>query len=1027
MTDLAAHALAGDPERVAAARRIVPPGGGSAALDRLAALAARLLRAPSSQVSLIADVQHVVGVAGRAERGTGPREDSLCTVTAGLRAPLRVEDAADDARVSALPPVTTGAVRSYLGVPLVDSAGRVLGALCVYGPEHRTWSDDDVAVLEGLAEPVVAQLELTAVAAEYARSRLRLDLALSAADIGSFEWDLTTGELDWDDRLLAVFGLDPERPVVHIDAFWAHVLPADRAGLERDIAAAVGSCGDFSSEYRITRPDGALRWVHARGSVVCGDDGRPQRLLGAAYDSTEARDAGERAARVIDTMAVGFFSVDRQWRVTYVNAEGERILGRRSEELLGRDLWEEFPGAREARFGRAYLAAVEDRVEQAFEEHYPGLDAWFEVRARPTADGLSVYFLDITARRSAERALERTADRMRLLARVSADLTTLELDEALQRLAVAAVPVLADWAEVTLVDAEGRLEGVASWHAERELRPVVEEYLAARLPHLQEASYVRQALLTGEPQLVRVDARERLAELLPDARSRELLDALAPATAVFLPLRARGRTLGLLDLYAGPARGPLLAEELDTLVELADRAGLAADNAAAYQRAREAADQAATASRRLALLARGSEALSTTLDAGEAAARLARLVVPQLGEWSLVVGRLDGPELRVHASTTRDPGRGETVTALGRALAASTAAESPVQTSLRTGHPAVASGDLRDGLGDEVADLLAQLDCSALVAVPLVARGRALGALVVGPDVPLTPDELDTAAELARRAALALDNALLYDSQRTLAEQLQRSLLTDPPQPDHLQLAVRYTPASEEAQVGGDWYDAFLQPDGTTVLVIGDVVGHDTRAAAAMGQVRGLLRGIAYTSEAGPADVLSRLDAALEGLQVGTTATAVVARLEQTDDERERQISRIRWSNAGHPPPMVINPDGVVSLLAGIEADLLLGIDPSATRTEWEAVLDRGSTVLLYTDGLVERRGQSLEDGLVDLREALTALGAEPLEALCDAVLARLLPPDAEDDVALVAVRLHRTDGPAPVDEAAGEGSAGAQ
>jgi serine phosphatase RsbU (regulator of sigma subunit) len=183
-----------------------------------------------------------------------------------------------------------------------------------------------------------------------------------------------------------------------------------------------------------------------------------------------------------------------------------------------------------------------------------------------------------------------------------------------------------------------------------------------------------------------------------------------------------------------------------------------------------------------------------------------------------------------------------------------------------------------------------------------------------------------------------------------------------------------------------------------------------------MGQVRGLLRGIAFTTEQGPADVLTRLDAAIEGLQVGTTATVVVGRLEQTLDERQRGITHLRWSNAGHPPPMAVTPDGEVLVLAGVEADLLLGIDPHSPRVESRVTLDRGATVLLYTDGLVERRGQSLDVGLGRLREALAELADLPLAELCDTLLSRLLPPARDDDVAMVAVRLHRQDEPRPAE-----------
>ena len=162
-----------------------------------------------------------------------------------------------------------------------------------------------------------------------------------------------------------------------------------------------------------------------------------------------------------------------------------------------------------------------------------------------------------------------------------------------------------------------------------------------------------------------------------------------------------------------------------------------------------------------------------------------------------------------------------------------------------------------------------------------------------------------------------------------------------------------------------------------------------------------MLRGIAWYSGAGPAEVLSGLDAAMEGLQVDTTATAVVARLEQTDDERSRGLTRLRWSNAGHPPPMAVLPDGTVSVLSGLDADLLLGIDAGTPRVESQVALDRGSTVLLYTDGLFERRGESLDEGLALLRNTLAELSGLPLGDMCATLLARMLPGQPEDDVAL--------------------------
>jgi serine phosphatase RsbU (regulator of sigma subunit) len=192
-------------------------------------------------------------------------------------------------------------------------------------------------------------------------------------------------------------------------------------------------------------------------------------------------------------------------------------------------------------------------------------------------------------------------------------------------------------------------------------------------------------------------------------------------------------------------------------------------------------------------------------------------------------------------------------------------------------------------------------------------------------------------------------------------------------------------------------------------------MGHDIRAAAMMGQLRSLVRGTAYDRQEPPSQVLSRVDRALPALQVDTLATVVLARIEQTSDQAQAGLRTLRWSNAGHPPPALIRPDGRVELLER-PSDLLLGIDPASPRADHETILEPGSVVLLYTDGLVERRDSPIEHGLARLRQALAGLVDLPLDALCDQVLAKLLPADADDDVALVAVRAFSEERPRPAE-----------
>ncbi|WP_432483702.1 SpoIIE family protein phosphatase [Kineococcus esterisolvens] len=307
-------------------------------------------------------------------------------------------------------------------------------------------------------------------------------------------------------------------------------------------------------------------------------------------------------------------------------------------------------------------------------------------------------------------------------------------------------------------------------------------------------------------------------------------------------------------------------------------------------------------------------------------------------------------------------------------------------------------------------------------ALPLSTGGaEPLGSVAVGwaEAQPPDHDEVRLLEAFAAQCAQALDRVRrLQDERRraratrTLAEALQRSLLTEPPQPDHLQIAVRYLPAAQDAQVGGDWYDAFLTRDGSTTIVIGDVTGHDKVAAAEMGQMRGVLRGVAQAVTDPPGKIMAVFDRALHRLGVSTLATAVLARVEQTPAERASGMRTLRWSNAGHPPPLVVEPGHAPRLLEA-PADLLLGLAPELDRGDHETPLVPGATVLLYTDGLVERRDETLDTGLARLLAVVGDLAHLPLEEFVDALLERIVA-EPGDDVAVVALRAHPEDRPRP-------------
>ncbi len=674
-----------------------------------------------------------------------------------------------------------------------------------------------------------------ATGAEDAR-RAVLELAVEAAGVGTFDWDLVGGDLVFDERLLELFGYDEAGFDRTIDAFNDRVHPADLERVEQLYGNAIENCGDYDAEYRIVRPDGTTLWVAARGRAICDENGAAVRLIGVAYDATARQEGEARVARVMDSLGTAFFSLDRSWRLSYVNSEAERVLGRRREELLGGDIWDLFPAAVGSAFEDNYRHAMGSGEEVAFEAYYPEpLNAWYEVRAWPNPDGLAVYFLDVSSQKRAQQRAEQAVTRAALLAGVTETMSAVgDWDNAVRRLTQLVVPVLADWCIVSLIDDEVRtgsrrgLGYATGWHRDEACRPLVERYAKERLGVISDDSIVAGAVENAEAQYVLSDAMGVLRPMFADGPVLEMLSTLDPYSVIVLPLAGSGRPVGMITLCNGPERGTF-------------------------------------------------------------------------------------PE-----------------------------------------------------------------------------------------------SDIVTARDLAARAGLVLDRARLYRRQREVAQGLQRSLLTAPPEGGPFEVAVRYSPAAEAIQVGGDWYDAFFQADGGLVLVIGDVMGHDIQAAAAMGQVRTLVRGIAAMGGDGPAEVLTRVDRVMATLRVDTTATAVVARVFPVPGAG--RPGRVHWSNAGHPPPMLLRADGRVEVLGKGPSGPLLGVAPETVRAEEDQSLDSASVVLLYTDGLVERRGQSIETGLGELERALASLAGCALEDICDGLLERLLPERLEDDVALVAVRLRSHD-----------------
>ncbi len=287
----------------------------------------------------------------------------------------------------------------------------------------------------------------------------------------------------------------------------------------------------------------------------------------------------------------------------------------------------------------------------------------------------------------------------------------------------------------------------------------------------------------------------------------------------------------------------------------------------------------------------------------------------------------------------------------------------------------------------------------SLVGVPIVSEGEVTGVMRAGSRTPgrFSDDDARLLSLVADRAALAIANASLYEREHRIVETLQRSLLPARlPRVPGTAIAARYLPGAAGADVGGDWYDAVILGNGSMGIAMGDVVGHGLPAAALMGQLRNALRAYAMEGHS-PAEVLARLDRFLHELEGERHMATLLFGILDPD------LGRLRVASAGHPPPLVLRPDGEAEFLWGGRSTPI-GVVDSDNYNELEIVIDDGSTLLLYTDGLVEVRGQSLDDGLARLREAVLAGPTDP-EELCDHLTETMLRGGTSDDVAILALR----------------------
>jgi len=429
------------------------------------------------------------------------------------------------------------------------------------------------------------------------------------------------------------------------------------------------------------------------------------------------------------------------------------------------------------------------------------------------------------------------------------------------------------------------------------------------------------------------------------------------------------------------------------------------------QRLADALEAAHSANRRLRLLAAVGETLTGRLDPEDALAALPALVVPELADWAAAVGVDErGRPSTVHLAH-HDPARDGDLAAVRRGAVDWLRRSSVLRRALGGDTAVLQPHDLDAGRISAVGArprtvaALERMGLGSAVIVPLTARGTTTGVLVLVRDGarPWGPEDLTSASDTGLRAGLALDNARLYEREHQAALTLQRSLLPELPDLDGFDVAATYRPASARMEVGGDWYDVLELPDGRIGVAIGDVTGHDLRAAAAMGQLRSVLRSYAWQG-VGPADVIDSLDVLVRGLGMADIATCTYAVV----DRGSGGAASFTWSSAGHPPALMRAPGEASRFLDGALTTPIGVVAPAEPTGQSSAELPPGAVVVLYTDGLVERREGDLTAGLESLRALLDELPHDATaEQVCSAVVDAMVPADGalEDDTCVLVLR----------------------
>ena len=928
------------------------------------------------------------------------------------------EDAAALDR-SALLAARTGAPQQASGalaLPLTTPVAEPPAVLVLGTNPHRRLDDEQRGFLELVAGQVAATVG--AARAEEARGRAERKLSRFRTQRRRAEQELYA-ERERYRTLVAqapvgIWTADPDgattfanenAALLHGGGWREVVHPDDRGAIEESWAEAVRTRASWRREYRVVAADGSVRVVMSSARPLRDADGSLVGFLGTSLDVTEERGAdlarrevvAEHAARevadaatarmraMVDGLAAIVWEAD--WdaqrgvlRFTFISERAEELLGYPVAELRDDEkAWPRMihPDDREdaVRFSLERVAAGRDHDLSYRAVAVDGRIVWLHqvvhvVRAPDgtplRAQGLAV---DITEQKRAERSSQLLAETGRLIA----DDGTVEAK--LAGLARIAVHDLGDAVVVSMTGPDGLLRRTAAAHDDPEVERALLRVALTKLPPELVESFDR-----GRPVLVPVTEELNLAAAR-DAGDASTRLALGARRTLVVPLVAHGNLLGLLGFVNFSQRRFYDQADMELAEELGRRAAQMVESD--RQRTRERQMQ------------RVSAALASAGSVPEAAQRLVDGLGEVLGASAMSVYAVEPDRgLRLVHATGYSP------SLLARYQLVRLDEDVPLAQVARTGD-AIWIKDREEWVRTwpHLVQATEASSRQAAAALPLHSAGRTMGAIGLSFGTPraFPPDVRAFVLTLVALAAPAFERAAAADERRQIAETLQKSLLPPTlPELPGLTLAARYLPGAHGTAAGGDWYDVLPLGGSRVAVAVGDVVGQGARAAAVMGQLRSALSGYLLEGH-GPVRALEHLDTFTARIDGATASTAACLVLDVETGE-------LTWARAGHPPPLVVGPAGPRYLDDAVGA--VLGVRKRAPFVAGHAWVAPGESVVLYTDGLVERRDEVIDCGFDRLAEVADEGHHLAPGPLADALLeGSLVPTGPSDDVAIVVVR----------------------